>query len=334
MQGRLEHKLRNEKNIETLLSELPNCVTDYYYSRASAKESKGLVEYIRKIKRFLLFISDDTKNIDVTKITETDVAKYLKSIEKTIDTKGNEKETTFAYRKQVHTILKSFFEYLRKRKIIITNPMDFIDRPSAKDNISRIELDEYDLKNILDAVDIGAGTKHQVNRQKNWKERDKAILLMLMNTGMREAALSEININDIDFICGKITIIDKRHKTHVYVMNKTLRESLNSWLDKRNEILGATHSDALFISNRKTRLDEGSIVSIVSKYAFEGLGYHISPHKLRAAFCTILYDKTGDIEKVRDAVGHSSISTTQRYIVKGNQAREESAFIMDEIFQS
>ena len=47
----------------------------------------------------------------------------------------------------------------------------------------------------------------------------------------------------------------------------------------------------------------------------EGLGYKISPHSLRTAFCTILYKKTGDIEFVRRAVGHSSIETTQRYIV-------------------
>ena len=175
MQGRLEHKMRNEKNIETLLYELPGCVTDYYYTRASAKESKGMLEYLRKIKRFFSFISEDTKNVDVTKITETDVAKYLRSIEKNVDTNGKEKETSFAYRKQVYTILNSFFEYLRKRRMIIENPMDCIDRPSAVDNIKRVELDEYDLKCILDAVDIGAGTKHQVNRQKNWKERDKAI---------------------------------------------------------------------------------------------------------------------------------------------------------------
>lgn len=332
LNGRLEHKLRNEKNIDKLLSELPECVSNYYYSRSSAKESKGSEEYIRKIRSFFKYISNDIKNIDVAQITEKDVASYLCSIEKTIGHDGVKRETSFSYRKQVYSILNSFFEYLRKRKVISENPMDCIERPSSVDNVERIELDEWDLNAIMNAVDSGAGTSHQRNRQVNWKERDKAILLLLMNTGMRETALTEINLEDIDFFNNTIKVIDKRHKTHVYYINTVLKNSLGVWIAKRNQIDNIS-TDALFISNRRTRITENAVVSIVKKYSKEGLGFEISPHKLRAAFCTILYNNTHDIEKVRDAVGHCSVGTTQRYIVKDNSAKEESANIMNNIFE-
>jgi site-specific recombinase XerD len=151
-------------------------------------------------------------------------------------------------------------------------------------------------------------------------------------TGMRETALTEINLSDLDFFKGTIKVIDKRHKTHIYKMNETIREALVNWIEDREIKLSDQQTDALFISNQRKRISAGTIVSIVEKYSLEGLGYKISPHKLRAAFCTILYNRTGDIEFVRRAVGHSCIETTQRYIVDDDTAKDEAASIMSKIF--
>lgn len=332
MNGRLEHKIKNEKWIADNLKELPECVAQYYYSRSSSKESKGSAEYIKKIKSFMKFVSEDTRNIDVANITEDDVSKYLHSIEQTIDNKGNIRETSFSYRKQIHSILNSFFEYLRKRRVVAENPMDCISRPTSKDVVKRTYLDSFDIHFLLECIDNGAGSDIQKNRQENWKLRDKAIMVLLAMTGMRETALLEINIDDIDFEMGTIQVIDKRHKTHVYKMNEAIRSALVNWIADREIKLSGIDTDALFISNRRQRLGVKSLVAIVEKYSLEALGYKISPHKLRGAFCTILYKQTGDIEFVRRAVGHSCIETTQRYIVDDDTAKDEAASIMSKIF--
>lgn len=332
MNGRMEHKLRNEREIMKILEELPECVTQYYFSRSSSKESKGCSEYIKKIRAFLKFLNDNTKEINVTKITEDDVARYLHSIEQTTDREGNIRETSFAYRKQIHSILNSFFNYLKKRKLISDNPMDCIERPTSKDVVKRIPLDSFDMTFLLECIDGGAGTKRSKNRQVNWKLRDKAILILLIMTGMREAALTEINVDDLDFINETITVIDKRHKTHVYKMNNTIKEALENWIKDREEKLSDVQTDALFISNQRKRIGEKTVAHIVKKYSLESLGIQISPHKLRAAFCTILYEQTGNIEFVRRAVGHSSIETTQRYIIDDDTAKDEASSIMDRLF--
>ena len=332
MNGRLEHKIRNEKLIKEILQSLPECVSQYYFSRSSSKESKGSAEYIKKIRAFFNFLSDNPKTVDVTKITEDDVSQYLHSIEQTKDQQGNIRETSFSYRKQIHSILNSFFEYLRKRKVITENPMDCIERPTSKDVVKRISLDAFDINFLLGCIDGGAGSRRSKNRQENWKFRDKAIIVLLAMTGMRETALTEINVEDIDFFKGTITVIDKRHKTHVYKMNETIRSVLADWIEDRATKLSDKQTDALFISNRLQRIGEKTVVYIVEKYSLEGLGYKISPHKLRAAFCTILYNQTGDIEFVRRAVGHSCIETTQRYIVDDDTAKDEAASIMGRIF--
>ena len=332
MNGRLEHKIRNEKWISENLKTLPECVSQYYYSRSSSKESKGSAEYIKKIKSFLNFINSDTKSIDISTITEDDVSRYLHNIEQTTDKKGVVRETSFSYRKQVHSILNSFFEYLRKRRMIDINPMDCIERPTSKDVVKRVHLDSFDIKFLLDCIDGGAGSDRSKNRQENWKSRDKAIIILLAMTGMRETALTEINMEDLDFFKGTIKVIDKRHKTHVYKMNETIRNALVCWIEDRESKLSGSQTNALFISNQRKRIGENTVVSIVEKYSLEGLGYKISPHKLRAAFCTILYERTGDIEFVRRAVGHNCIETTQRYIVDDDSAKDEAASIMSTIF--
>ena len=210
--------------------------------------------------------------------------------------------------------------------------MDCIDRPSGKDVVDRVKLDSFDIRFLLEGVEGGAGNIRAKGVQKPWMTRDKAILVLLAMTGMRRTALTEINMDDLDFYKGTITVIDKRHKTHVYKMNETIRVALEDWIAVREEKLNGIRTDALFISNRRSRLHENNVDTIVKKYSYESLGYEISPHKLRAAFCTILYDRTRDIEFVRRAVGHSNIETTQRYIVDDDTARDEAADIMGKIY--
>lgn len=336
MNGRMEHKIQNEKTIERLLKDLPKEVSQYYYSRSSARESKGSAEYVYKIRAFLKFLNDDAQVVDVTQITENDVSRYLHSIEQTTDNNGVVRETSFSYRKQIHSILNSFFEYLRKRRLIVYNPMDCIERPRNNDIVKRKSLDTFDIRFILESVEKGAGTKHMMHRQEAWMLRDKAIIVLLALTGMRRTALTEINLEDLDFYNETITAIDKRHKTHTYKMNGMMKDVLQNWIADREikmaDIANENKTTALFISNQRRRLVPSSIRKIVQKYSLEALGEEISPHKLRAAFCTVLYEQTRDIEFVRRAVGHNRVETTQRYILDNDSAKDEAASIMTKVF--
>lgn len=331
MKGRMEHRLRTENNINNILSDMPNYVVDYYYNISVSHEPKTCEEYIRKVAAFLKYISNDTKNICIENISDIDIARYIHSLETKTGNDGVVKMTTFAYRKMVYSSLNSFFNYLQKRNLVKTNYVSLIDRPKNEDNVKRYHLTSDDFTNILFQVESGAGTKRSVNRQKNWKSRDYAIFIIMMCTGIREAALTEINVDDIDFTSRTITVIDKRFTTHVYHINDKMDKAIKLWLFDRENILNGVQCDALFISNQKKRISEGAIWKIVRKYAKNALGYEISPHKIRSGFCTILYDKTGDIEFVRDAVGHKNMETTKRYIVKDGNTKTKSSNIINDL---
>lgn len=332
MNGRLEHSIRTNNNIKNILESMPYYMTEYYYSIISSTEPKTCEDYIRKIKKFLFFLNKDINKIDLMSITDTDVGRYMQNIQtKNID--NQRIPTSFSYQKCVWTALNSFFCYLDKKHYIASNPMNIIKRPNKEDEVKRNALNIDDINKIISQVNLGAGSKYAKSRQKKWIERDIAIFKLFICTGMRNAALSEINISDIDFDENIVKITDKRNKKHVYYLQDKLKESLMQWICKRNEILEYNNStDALFISMQKKRMSEKSISNVIGKYSEEILGYKISPHKLRAVFGVTYYNASnGDIKATMDAMGHTSVITTQRYINNKNNARMESSVILNDL---
>lgn len=325
MNGRMENKLKAEEKIRRMLVNSPKELEDFYYNISVDKEPKTCVEYIYKAKAFL-----DVVGKPVAEITDTDIARYMHSIEMR-EADGQMKQTSFSYRKMVYTILNSFFGYLEKANKIQRNPVACVNRPKNTDDVKRRKVTSDDFRKILDQVEAGAGSSRAKERQAKWKSRDNAIFTLFMSTGVRETALTEINLSDINFEEGTIKVTDKRHKVHTYQMNQKLRNALVAWLADREKLLDGAECDALFISNRRQRICAGSVIAIVKKYTSVALEKGISPHKIRAGFCSILYEKTGDIEFVRDAVGHASVTTTQRYVVKDDTARMKAAGIMNDI---
>ena len=334
MSGRLESAIKTQKNSERLLQELPDYVTDYYNNISAARESKTCREYVRKIRAFLMWATDDPKNYLATEITESVLARYMQSI--TIKKVGDGyEETSFSYRKTVWAALNGLCTYLYKRRIIPNNPMDLLTRPNNFDSINKKLLTEDDLTAIMQRVEEQNKDGLLRGRKGAAYRRDKAILLLFMNTGMRETALSEIDIDDVDMIARTLRVIDKRHKERTYYLNEVTYNALADWMLSRIYYvsLDATKSTrALFLTYDGNRIQVKGVAEIVQKYSERALGYKLNPHALRAAFCSILYDKTKDIEFVRDAVGHSSTSVTQRYIVKKESAQKQAAEMLENIF--
>lgn len=324
MSGRSEHEFRTNNNIEYILGDSSIYLKKYYLKIRVTKEPLTCLEYIRKIKSFL----DYTKK-DINTITIQDVDDYMNSIYYITDKKGNHRRSSSSYRQSVYAALNSFFNYLYSRGEISSNPMLEIERPKNTDHVIRKALDLKDFNNILDIIKKGVGSKTAKAKQRKWIQRDLLIMYLFMNTGMRKTALSEINIEDIDFDSKILTVIDKRNKKLEYNITDELEGLIKSWLIKREELLDGKKQDALFISDKMNRISERAIYNLVQKYSEGALGYPISPHKLRASFVTIFYQASGcDIKATSEAVGHSNIATTSLYIVNKNNSRKNAANYM------
>lgn len=329
MNGRIENELKIEKVIMNVLSTMPYFATEWYYNmKASKTQMSSCNDYLNKLKRFLLFINKDIKNIKPEDIKLSDVERYFIFIQKKIDDKNNIVYTSNSYQYGIWCALHNFFKFMVSRKYISENFIELIDRPDNNDldriNEKRILLTKKDFNKIINSVNKGTGSSKAVSHQQKLKSRDLSIIMLFMTTGMRREALSEINMEDVNFEEKTLTVIDKGMRRHVYSLSDKVLDNIKDWIQLR-ETMNVNGNNALFISGKGKRMTGSALYKLVEKYCDDALGYHVSPHKLRSGFCSILYEEKGDIEFVRRAVGHRNIATTQRYIVTKNKEKVEAS---------
>lgn len=332
MSGRTENQIAIFKRVEEKIKRDPKYIVDwYFYLKANGASATTCRDYINKIHKFLMYINDDYSKVKINDLNKGIVIQYFAYIQ------NPNNNFSDSYRQSIWSCLNSFFKYLFTMELISENYLEqsHISRGKNRDldriNRNRILLTREDFKKIIKAVKTGVGSSSSQKYQNRYKNRDICIFLIFMTTGIRETALREINVKDINFDTKILTVVDKGRKIHEYMLTDDIISYLQDWLTDRYFILGGIKNDALFISRNKTRISSNSIAELVDKYASEALGYHISPHKLRSGLASILYEEKHDLEYVRRVIGHSNITTTQRYVVTNNKEREEAANIISEI---
>ena len=294
-----EKDLKVKKKIENLLNSNRNLDEFYLYIKGSA--SSTVYNYLLHVYSFLEFIGDKYWH---TLETE-DFAKYMKKIE--VNQKGE--ETTSSYRITVYSALNKFGHFLVDSKELENNPMDAIERPKAVDSKKTIEkrdngyLTKEEIQQLIKSVKRGVGTQREKNRQREWRERDLAIITLLLVTGIKSSELIQINVQDVDL---ENKIIYVNNKVMLYDLSDDTKNVLLAWIRKRAFLLDGQTENALFISNRRTRIDQTSVYRIVNKYAEVIIGKNITPEQLRATYGTQLYGATKDTQFVQEMMGLNS----------------------------
>lgn len=240
-----------------------------------------------------------------------------------------------------YAALKRFSEYLIITDRIEKNFMTGAKRPKTKETQEQKEkrnlkvLTPAEIRKILTNIKHGITNNRYLWTQERFRARDMAIVMLFLSTGIRGSALVNTDVNDIDFKEKTITVTDKGDKVNIHNIPDDTITILKKWLLMREAMLkerDKTEETALFISARRQRICYTAMQDIVCKYCSDVTGRKITPHALRATYGTILYNKTHDLEFVRDQMNHSSITTTQRYIRgNGKRNREKAASIIGDV---
>lgn len=320
MNGREERELQLEKKIEAVISQnknMPYLIGYYHYLNDMAKSS--IYTYIKYVVNFMKWCNK--KN--VKDLTMDDYTGYLFSL----------KRTTSAYQIAVYSALKKFSAYLKANGTNPSDGMQYIKRPKAiesqktKDRREKAYLKEGEIEQYISNVKKGSRKKYKNNP--TWQSRDTLIVLLFLNTGMRASALCAVNVEDINFEEQELYVTDKGSKVIKYYLPDALMPYLTDWIEKRAIFLNGVEEDALFISNRKDRMQYITLYHIIRQYASDIEGKIISPHKLRATYGTTLYEETRDIVFVQKAMNHNSSHTTELYIRgKNDSSKVKAAGIM------
>ncbi len=301
----------NLDNLDVYDSELPSLLNEYLEYLVSVKgksmntingykiDLRLFFKYIKKIKNKL---TDETENIIISDIDEA----FIKGIRLgdlySFITYITLKRDNSAYARARKTAaIKSFYNYLEtKAKVIKDNPAKELETPKiGKKNPVYLTLDQS--KTLLHIID-----------GRN-KERDYAIVVLFLNCGMRLSELVSINITKIKE--DTLTVTGKGNKERTIYLNAAAINALNQYISVRPKE-GLLDKDALFLSERKRRIDKSTVEKLVKKYVRNaGLyGEKYTPHKLRHTAATLMY-KYGhvDIRALQQILGHESVATTQIY---------------------
>jgi len=223
--------------------------------------------------------------------------------------------------------LRSLYKYFYKKEKIFTNPPAMVDIPKIHEQ-PIIRLDPNEIVDILNICEKLEGlTPHQKKYNENTRIRDIAIITLFLGTGIRISELVGIDIDDINFISNEFAVIRKGGKRDVLVFGPEVREALLEYLLLRERMVAKEgHENALFLSLQMKRITVRAVENIVKKFARAAVPQkHITPHKLRSTFGTMLYAETGDIYLVADVLGHKDVNTTRKHYADISRERRRVA---------
>jgi site-specific recombinase XerD len=193
--------------------------------------------------------------------------------------------------------LRAFLKWAAGEKLLEVPPR----MPQGVEQVSAAPkaLDRREMNSLIRAV------------ERHGSVRDQAIILVLINTGLRVNELSELNLADVETSERKGKVIvrsGKGGKRREVPLNVEARRALLAYMEARKE----DRDSALFLSQQGSRLGSRGIQDLVAKYG-RLAGLDVTPHALRHTFCTNLLRAGTDIVTVAKLAGHADISTTSIY---------------------
>ena len=198
--------------------------------------------------------------------------------------------------------LKSFFKFLIKRKVIEINPST---------NITSLKTDQK-IPNFLKEKDVNFLFDNLILEKNFNGERDMMILELLYGTGIRISELINLKTRNINLPKKEMKIMGKRKKERIIPLHQQIISQIKKYLDKKNEIK-STH-EFLLCTNKGKKLYPMLIYRIVKKHLSSLINSKkYNPHLLRHTFATHILNKGGDLNSIKDLLGHESLAATQIY---------------------
>ena len=150
-------------------------------------------------------------------------------------------------------------------------------------------------------------------------QRNKTIVILFLNAGLRLSELLNLKWKEINLISGKLKVVESKGAKDriLYLADNTIKK-LKDWKDRQVKEIDKRIDEAnirlVFTTLKNNKMDTSNIRKMIKKYAEKAdINKNISPHTLRHTFATDLYRESKNIRLVQKALGHSDLSTTMIY---------------------
>jgi integrase/recombinase XerC len=212
--------------------------------------------------------------------------------------------------------VRTFLKYLRREAIIDGDPGALVPTPKREVRMPA-HLSEGEMSRLLSAPD----DDEPLGR------RDRAILELFYASGLRLSELAALDLEDLNLSARMVRVTGKGGKQRLVPFNSPTASAIRAYLKDRQALVGGNPMKnlsrrcvsgrrriPLFVNYRGTPLSTRSIDRLVRRYvASSSTRLGISPHALRHSFATHLLQRGADLRAIQELLGHSRLSTTQRY---------------------
>lgn len=283
-------------------------IDDYlqYLENTEGKSQGTITQYKNSISLWMRYMKENRFEItreSIKKVKISDIHGFLNNI--------SENNSSGSRRNKI-SALKSFFEYCKQIELVGRNIIVGIKKqPKQPKRIPKyFTLEEC--KRLVSAIDG------------KYKIRDRMIIILFLNTGLRLEELVNLNISAVSNT--HLTVVGKGNKERAIPLDLDIVKQLKEYMTARPKV----ESKALFLSQQLKRISKQMVQAIVNNAIIKaGLNVEekndVSVHVLRHTFATLQYQNGVSIRTIQKMLGHEDISTTQIYVQVADDQMIEAA---------
>jgi integrase/recombinase XerC len=206
--------------------------------------------------------------------------------------------------------VRTFFRYLEREGWTRSNPASLLATPKLRRKLPTF-LSVDAAAQVMDAPSAAHGTDAE-------RLRDTLLLELLYGSGLRVSELAALDLDDISLENAEVRVLGKGRKERLVPLGAASCAALGAYLRVRPSLrhpkTGAQDATALLLGRHGRRLGVRRVQTLVSRYGALGAGRaDLHPHALRHTCATHMLEGGADLRAIQEMLGHSSLSTTQRY---------------------
>lgn len=199
--------------------------------------------------------------------------------------------------------LRVFYKYLLKKGVITVDPMLVVKGPKRKKPLPAF-VKESDMDRLLDGGSFDDSFSGI---------RDKLVMSVFYETGMRLSELISLNDSDVDLHKSVFKVTGKRNKQRYIPFGEQLKAEIETYLGVRSRDV-KNHCEAFFVRENGQMLYPMMVYRLVKQNLSKVVTLKKrSPHVLRHSFATAMLNNEAELEAVKEILGHESITTTEIY---------------------
>jgi len=276
--------------------------------------------YERDLKLWIEFVGD----MDIVEVETTEILSFMNYLRTEYVprriTGDNSRKLAPKTVYNIYVSLASFFTWA-SREFNLNNPMKSIPRPRVPEDAPVEPFKKEEIELLIKACDFCeeavTDRRRKFIMQRSTSKRDKAILLTLLDTGLRASELCALRVEDVDMRSGKVRIRAgeagkaKGGKGRIVYMGKSARRFLWRYLAERED--GEDPDAPLFIGKFHRPFNRDALRQLINSLGGKVGVKKCHPHRFRHTFAITYLRSGGDIFTLKALLGHGSLDMVEHY---------------------